>query len=299
MPPGLHHRRAFSATVSGLACLTLACLSLACSACGGSSSQPATVKVSGLAGQVPASVRSRGVLRVATNATYAPNEFITNGHIAGMDADLATAIARQLGLRVQFYNVGFDQLITGVTAGRYDVAMSSMTDTKARQQAVDMVTYFNAGNSFVVLRSSPLSVSSFTGLCGHTAAIEAGSTYVQQVAAEQPHCISAGKPHIHAQTYASQADANLALLSGRAQITIEDSPVAAYQARQDHRFKVTGRIFGTAPYGIAVAKTSGLAVPIRDALRALIATGAYHSITSKWGIATGDITSPVINGATS
>jgi polar amino acid transport system substrate-binding protein len=68
---------------------------------------------------------------------------------------------------------------------------------------------------------------------------------------------------------------------------------------QDHRFKVTGRIFGTAPYGIAVAKTSGLAVPIRDALRALIATGAYHSITSKWGISTGDITSPVINGATS
>ena len=146
--------------------------------------------------------------------------------------------------------------------------MSSMTDTKARQQAVDMVTYFNAGNSFVVLRSSPLHVSSFAGLCGHTAAIEAGSTYVQQVAAEQSHCTTAGKPHIHAQTYANQADANLALLSGRAQITIEDSPVAAYQARQDHRFRVTGRIFGTAPYGIAVAKTSGLAAPIRDALRA-------------------------------
>jgi polar amino acid transport system substrate-binding protein len=295
MPPAPRHRRARSAAASGLACLALIC-----SACGTSSSPSKTTKASGLAAQVPAAVRSRGVLRVATNATYAPNEFLAaNGHIVGMDADLATAIARQLGLRAQFFNVSFDQLITGITAGRYDVAMSSMTDTKARQQAVDMVTYFDAGNSFVVLRSSPLQVNSFAGLCGHTAAIEAGSTYVQQVAAEQSHCTAAGKPHIRAQAYANQADASLALLSGRAQITIEDSPVAAYQAREDHRFRVTGRIFGTAPYGIAVGKTSGLAVPIRDALRALIANGTYHSITSKWGISTGDITDPVINGATS
>ena len=154
--------------------------------------------------------------------------------------------------------MSFDQLITGTIADRYDAAMSSMTDTIARQQAVDMVTYFNAGNSFVVLHSSPLHVTSFAGLCGHTVAIEAGSTYVQQVAAEQHHCTAADKPQIAAQSYANQADANLALLSGRAQITIEDSPVAAYQARQDHRFRVTGRIFGTAPYGIAVTKTSGL-----------------------------------------
>ena len=119
------------------------------------------------------------------------------------------------------------------------MAMSSLTDTKARQRAVDMVTYFDAGNSFVILHSSP-HISSFSDLCGHTVAIEAGSTYVQQVAAQQPRCAAAHKPHIGAQTYANQADANLALLSKRAQVTIEDSPVAAYQAREDHRFQVTG-----------------------------------------------------------
>lgn len=295
-PPAPRRRRALSAAAG---CLTV--LALACAACGSTGNLPSPTRASGLAAQLPASVRSRGVLRVGTNATYAPNEFIAaNGHtITGMDANLATALARRLGLRVQFFNVSFDQLITGITAGRYDIAMSSLTDTKARQQAVDMVTYFDAGNSFVVLRSSPLHIGSFADLCGHTVAIEAGSTYVQQVAAEQPRCTTAHKPPIHSQTYASQASANLALLAGRAQVTIEDSPVAAYQARRDHRFRVTGRIFGTAPYGIAVAKTSGLAQPIRDALRELITNGTYHSITSKWGISTGDISDPVINGATS
>lgn len=295
MPSAPRRRLEASGTAFLLAALTLACSSCVSST---TTSFPHPTAV-GIAAQIPSAVRDRGVLRVATNATYAPNEFIANGHIVGMDADLATAIGRVLGLRVVFSNVSFDQLITGITAGRYDLAMSSMTDTKARQQAVDMVTYFDAGNSFVVLRSSPLNITSFASLCGHTVAIEAGSTYVQQVAAEQHHCTAIHVPKIAAQTYANQADADLALLSKRAQVTIEDSPVAAYQARQDHRFKVTGRIFGTAPYGIAVAKASGLAAPVRNALRILIADGKYHAITSKWGISTGDISDPVINGATS
>lgn len=279
----------------------LACLALAAAACSSQSASTAPrTQATGTAAQVPAAVRAAGVLKVATNAAYAPNEFIAGGHtITGMDADLAAAIGHLLGLKTVMVNVSFDQLITGLTTGRYDLAMSSLTDTRARQQAVDMVTYFNAGNSFVVPRSSGLNIGSFSGLCGHTVAIEAGSTYVQQVAAQQPLCTAAGKPRIQAQAYADQASANLALLSGRAQVTIEDSPVAAYQARQDHRFQVTGRIFGTAPYGIAVPRNSGLAAPVLAALRQLIANGTYRSITSRWGISSGDITDPVINGATS
>jgi polar amino acid transport system substrate-binding protein len=198
MPPSAPRRPHVLSAAAG--CLTV--LALTCTACGSTGSHPPAVKASGLAAQLPASIRSRGVLRVATNAAYAPNEFIAaNGHtITGMDANLATALARQLGLRVQFFNVSFDQLITGITAGRYDVAMSSLTDTKARQQAVDMVTYFDAGNSFVVPRSSPLNIGSFADLCGHTVAIEAGSTYVQQVAAEQSRCTAAHKPSIQSQT---------------------------------------------------------------------------------------------------
>ena len=213
--------------------------------------------------------------------------------------DLAAAIGRVLGLKTVMVNVSFDQLITGLTARRYDIAMSSLTDAKARQQAVDMVTYFNAGNSFAVLRSSGLNITGFGDLCGHTVAIEAGSTYVQQTAAQQPRCASAGRPRIHVQTYADQSAADLALLSHRAQVTLEDSPVAAYQQRQDHRFRVTGRIFGAAPYGIAIRKDSGLAQPVLRALRQLIADGTYQSITRKWGITAGDITHPVLNGATS
>lgn len=277
-----------------------ACLTLASAACASTTSTPPATHTSGIVAQVPAAIRDSGELLVATDASYAPNEFIAaDGHtITGMDADLAEAIGRVLGLKTVLVNVSFDQLITGLAAGRYDIAMSSLTDTKARQQAVDMVTYFNAGNSFVVLRSSGLRITGFGDLCGRSVAIEAGSTYVQQTAAEQPLCARADKPRIQVQTYADQASANLALLSHRAQVTLEDSPVAAYQQRQDHRLLVTGKIFGAAPYGIAIPKNSGLAQPILQALRQLIHNGTYQSITARWGISTGDITDPVLNGAT-
>ena len=82
MPSALRRPRAFSAAAA-----FLAALALTCAACGSTSaSPPVHSKATGVAAQLPAAVRSRGVLRVATNASYAPNEFIAaNGHtITGM-----------------------------------------------------------------------------------------------------------------------------------------------------------------------------------------------------------------------
>jgi polar amino acid transport system substrate-binding protein len=62
--------------------------------------------------------------------------------------------------------------------------------------------------------------------------------------------------------FQNQNDANLALSSGRAQIGFVDSPVAAYQAKKTGgEFKLVGQIFGTAPYGLAIPKNTGLAKP--------------------------------------
>ena len=100
--------------------------------------------------------------------------------------------------------------------------------------------------------------------------------------------------------FPDQNGANLALSSGRAQVGMADSPVAAYQVKQSSgQFKLVGQPYGTAPYGIAVAKGSGLATPILDGLKVLMASGKYSSILSTWGVQAGAITNPVINGATS
>jgi polar amino acid transport system substrate-binding protein len=79
-----------------------------------------------------------------------------------------------------------------------------------------------------------------------------------------------------------------------------DSPVAAYQVKQANgQFKLVGTPYGTAPYGIAIPKDSGLAEPVLAAVKQMIADGSYKSILDKWGIEDGAITDPVINGAES
>ena len=256
--------------------------------------------VSSIAAQVPAAVKAKGTLTVAADATYAPNEFIgPDGHtVVGMDADLATAIGQVLGLKINMVNATFDTIIPGLASGKYDLGMSSFTDTKARQQTVDFVTYFSAGTSFYGKTSGP-GIASLAGLCGHKVAVEKGTTQAADAQAQAAKCNSASNP-VTVEIFNDQNAVNLALSSGRADVAMADSPVAAYQVKQSNgTFKLSGREYGTAPYGIAIPKNNGMAKPIQAAVEHLMADGTYMKILDKWGIQAGAIPTPKINGATS
>src|SRR5947209_20592452 len=89
-----------------------------------SGSTSSTASASGadkqVAALVPASVKSKGTLDVAADATYAPNEFIgpDGKTVVGMDADLAQALAKVLGIKVQVRNASFDGIIPRLAAGK-------------------------------------------------------------------------------------------------------------------------------------------------------------------------------------
>jgi polar amino acid transport system substrate-binding protein len=178
--------------------------------------------------------------------------------------------------------------------------MSSFTDTKARQKVVDFVTYFSAGTSFYVPASGGPAIHSLADLCGRTVAVERGTTQATDATAQSAKCRKANKPAVSVNVYPDQNGANLALSSGRAQVGMADSPVAAYIVKKSNgQFKLTGKPYNTAPYGIAIPKGSGLDKPILAALKVLITDGKYKAILTKWNIEQGAITNPVINGAIS
>ena len=250
---------------------------------------------------VPSKYKSK-TLKVAADATYAPNEFVaTNGHtVVGMDPDLAKALAGVMGIKVAVVNASFDSIIPGLSSGKYDLGMSSFTDTKARQKVVDFVTYFSAGTSFYVKASGGPTINALADLCGHTVGVERGTTQADDATAQSAKCKAAGKPGVKVSVYPDQNAANLSISSGRAQVGMADSPVAAYIVKQSNgQFKLTGASYNTAPYGIAIPKGSGLDKPILAALKVLMANGQYKAILTKWGIQKGAITNPKINGAIS
>ncbi|MGH9058604.1 MAG: ABC transporter substrate-binding protein, partial [Acidimicrobiales bacterium] len=79
--------------------------------------------------------------------------------------------------------------------------------------------------------------------------------------------------------------------------------VNAYAAKQSHgAFQIVGQPYGTAPYGIAVAKGagySGLAQALKTALGDLQTSGAYGRIMQKWGVQSGSVSTFSIDGASS
>jgi polar amino acid transport system substrate-binding protein len=293
--------------LSAAALSAIAALGLVACGSSNSSSTSSTATTASAAGsnskiaaEVPAAVKSKGTLTVAADATYAPNEFIAaNGKtVEGMDADLAKALAAVMGLKARVKNATFDSIIPGLAAHKYDLGMSSFTDTKEREKTVDFVTYFSAGTSFYVKAQGGPTINTLADLCGHKVAVEKGTTQADDATAQGKKCKAAGKPGVTVLVFPDQNGANLALSSGRGDVGMADSPPADYQVKKSNgQFKLVGKPYGTAPYGIAIPKDNGMAKPVLDALKALMSNGTYTTILKKWGIADGAITNPVINGA--
>jgi polar amino acid transport system substrate-binding protein len=270
----------------------------------GSSTGTATTGSASPASLVPSAIKSKGSITVAADASYAPDEFIgpDGKTVIGMDADLAAAIGNVLGLKVSVVNVTFDNIIPGMAAGKYELGMSSFTDTKAREKTVDFVDYANVGESFYTKAQGGTNIGSIADICGLTVSVESGTTEQADATTQGKKCTAAGKKPVSVKVFQTQTLANLAVSSGRAQLGFADTPVAAYQVKQSHGvFKLVGAEYAPAPYGIAIAKPTGLTNAVKAALLDLINNGTYGKIFKKWGVS--GIAIPAsqvkVNGATS
>jgi polar amino acid transport system substrate-binding protein len=291
----------------GTAVLAVAVVAvLAVTGCGSSkksstSSNVSAAKNSKIAAEVPAAIRNKGTLTVASDATYAPNEFIgpDGKTVVGMDPDLVKALADVMGLKAKVVNATFATIIPGMQAGRFDMGASSFTDTKEREKQVDFVTYLSVGESFLTKASGGPKVNSLSQLCGLKVSVEAGTVEKDDATAQNAKCKAAGKPAIKLLIFPDQNGANLALQSGRAQVDFADSPIIAYQVRKLGVNVRSSPTFKTAPSGLALRKGNGMAKPVLDALKELMANGKYAAILKQWQLSDAAITNPVINGATS
>ncbi|MFH9661833.1 ABC transporter substrate-binding protein [Streptomyces sp. NPDC017248] len=264
-----------------------------------------------LADKLPQEIRSKGKLRVGTDAAYAPMEFKdSSGKIVGMDPDLAVALGKQLGVTFEFQNGTFDTLVTGLRSDRYDIAMSAMTDTRNRQEGVDpetgkkvgegvdFVDYLTAGVSIYTRKGDTQGINDWADLCGKKLAVQRGTTSEDLAKAKSKEC--RGGKKITIEPFDDNEQAQTRLRSGGADALSADFTVAAYGVKTSgggKDFQIVGDQVDAAPYGIAVAKKD---TQLRDALQAamnaLIKNGEYQKILDKWGAQDGAVKESVING---
>src|SRR5487761_120834 len=293
-------------------------------ACGGTATPNPTAATTGvatvaaIAAEVPASIKSLSPLQIATDATYAPNEFVNpdTGAIQGWDIDFGLALCKVMGLVCTFNNVTFDDIIAQLKAStpsevaggdkpRYEFSISSWTPTQKREAGgIDFITYYKAGEAWLVKAGGP-TITSAVDMCGHGVAVEAGTTEESDawgfmgkevggtaISGDKDNCAAAGKQVINVLSFGTQTQANSALLSGRADFGWLDQPVAGYQVTQTQgKLQLGGTACSVSPYGIALVKGSALEPAMTDAVKYLIDHGYYTSILTHWGVQSGAITS--------
>jgi polar amino acid transport system substrate-binding protein len=301
-------------TSGGRAILGLAvaaALATSMAACGkeggsdsGTGAAPATSASSGgsavdaaLVAKLPADIKSAGKLTIGTDSTYAPSEFLDSDGktVIGFDVDLFNAVAAKLGLTTNWESATFDSIIPGVSSGKYQVGVSSFTINAAREKQVTMVSYFSAGTQWAAKTGSSITPDT---ACGKKIAVQTGTVQVDDITARNKKC---GSSKITIDQYQKQSDATNAVVTGKDDAMLADSPVSAYAVKQTNgQLALIGDIYDSAPYGYVVGKDqTDFAGALQGAVQDLITDGTYKQILDKWGVTAGAVTSPAVNPSAS
>jgi polar amino acid transport system substrate-binding protein len=240
-----------------------------------------------LAGEVPDAIKKSGVLHLQINATFPPMDFKDpeTGKITGIDVDLADAVAAKLGLKIEWTDSPFAQLIPSLATGRTDFIWSGISDLPTRRETMDFVDYLKTGTQFFTLTASPYAKPE--DLCGKKIGSVRSTQYPQQTrdwSAE--HCEKAGLPAIEAIGAENAPDVRQQLRQGRIDGAAQGSETIPYISKLDgNAFKVVGAPFTAVTYGIAFRKDdAAFRDVIADTLQGLIDDGTYKKILEKWEV---------------
>ena len=129
-----------------------------------------------------------GVLSVCTNTPYKPFEYEENGTIVGLDADIANAIASDLGVKAQLTSISFEGLDsgTGLSTGQCDIALAGIGVTDERKSKMEFTTvYFDDNLAILVPKGSSItSAADLKGVSVGAQQATSGETYAKENGAE-------------------------------------------------------------------------------------------------------------------
>ncbi|GAA2548585.1 ABC transporter substrate-binding protein [Streptomyces levis] len=257
-------------------------------------------KSDAVAALLPADVRRAGTLRVGSSIGFPPGAYYPNGPDkapAGQDVDLADAVAKVLGVKLQRQDASFETILPALGSGKYDVGTGNFGVTTERLKTIDFVTYINDGQGFAVKKGNTAleKVTDLTQLCGLTVGTGAGTTFETTLTAQKGVCAKAGKKPYDVKVYSENAATLTALQQGRIDVIMSTINGLRYQASQPAAQTTFLGEYHRLDVGFAFKKGSPLTKAFRAAVNELIKDGTYARILQKWGTSASAIETSRIN----
>jgi polar amino acid transport system substrate-binding protein len=216
-------------------------------------------------------------VKVATDATFPPFETIDEQtkQPVGFDIDMMEAVAKEAGFKVEWVNIGFDAVTSGVSQCQYDAAAAAITITDERKKnALFSDPYINAGQIITVAIDNT-TINGVADLSGKKVGAQLGTT--GEIEAKN----IAG---VEVKSYDTYDLAFLDVINGQIDAVIADYPTAlGFIGQNADKLKTTGEVFTNESYGIMVCKDkTDLVDKINKALATLKANGTITKLEQKW-----------------
>ena len=214
-----------------------------------------------------------GKLIMGTNAAFPPYEYYEGDTIVGIDAEIAQAIADELGLELVIEDMEFDGIIGAVTAGKVDMGLAGMTVTEDRLENVNFSdTYAHASQVVIVTNDSE--IATVDDLANKTVGVQLGTTgdiYAEDIEG------------VTLERYNKGFEAVQSLLTGKIDAVIIDEQPAKAFVSQNEGIKILEEKFTDEDYAAAIAKdNTELVEAVNKALANLKSSGKLDEIVAKY-----------------
>jgi polar amino acid transport system substrate-binding protein len=215
------------------------------------------------------------VLRVGTDATFPPMEFVDNGKRTGFDIELMEAIAKNMGKQIEWIDIDFKGLIPGLISKRFDMAVSAIYITDERKKVVDFTDPYYAGGLVAMVKDNNTAIKKLADLDGKKVSVQVGTKSVSYLAEKFPKVLRV------------EVEKNQEMFSlvdiGRADAAVTGKPAAYQYVRTRGGLRVLDEQLTVEEYGMALRKdTPELTKAVNAALIKLKADGTYAAIVKKW-----------------
>ncbi|WP_353183016.1 ABC transporter substrate-binding protein [Bosea sp. (in: a-proteobacteria)] len=240
---------------------------------------------------VPDRIKSAGKIVVATQPNYPPIAFkdpATN-QLSGFDIDLGEAIGKELGLKIEWQETAFAQMLPSIQTGRVDMAMAGMSDLPARREQVDFIDYMVSGAQFYTVTPFKDTIKTPEDLCGKSVGASRSTNWPRQIGEwSEANCVAKGKPAITVVGTEGSVDARTQLKTQRLQGGVQGSETMGhFQKMEPNTYIPLGKPFTQSLSGIPFAKTAEgtqLREAVTAALGKLQENGTYDALIKKYGM---------------
>jgi polar amino acid transport system substrate-binding protein len=235
---------------------------------------PATLFMLLLSGFASGSQAASDTIRVITDPTLPPMEFMQSGQRTGFDIELVEALAKEMGKKVEWTDSDYQGLIPAIVSGRADAAASAIYISDARKKIVDFTDPYLVGGQ-VVLTKKDGSIKTLKDLDGRKVSVQMGTDSTKVLQSKFPHV-----KFIEAE----KGEVMLDLVNtGRSDAAITGRQAAGLYAHNHPNFTVLPEQITTREYGIAISKKQPeLTKDMNAALARIRNNGDYQKIADKW-----------------